>query len=235
MRCDKPPFDNNDLRLALKYAIDREEMLKKALGGHGKIGNDQPIPAFDPYFAADIPQRPYDPDKAKFHLKKSGYSGPVSLTIAEGTFTGAMDAAQIYQESATKAGIDFKIDRVPNDGYWDDVWMKAGFCGSYWGGRPTPDLMFSVAYASDAPWNETFWKRPDFDKLLLAARGELDETKRKQMYHDLQAMVVDDCGEIIPMFNNFIEAGSSDLAGYVSMPVNEFGGFRAAERVWFKS
>lgn len=43
MHCDKAPFDNNDLRMALKLSIDREEMVKRILGGYGKVGNDFPI------------------------------------------------------------------------------------------------------------------------------------------------------------------------------------------------
>src|SRR5262249_49727888 len=61
VRCDTAPFDNNELRLALKYGINRDLLIKNILRGHGKVGNDQPVPSFDEFFAADIPQRPYDP------------------------------------------------------------------------------------------------------------------------------------------------------------------------------
>ncbi len=50
MMCDMAPFDNNDLRMALKLAIDREEMVKKILAGYGSIGNDTPINAAYPLF-----------------------------------------------------------------------------------------------------------------------------------------------------------------------------------------
>ena len=36
-----------------------------------------------------------------------------------------------------------------------------------WGGRPTADIMLSTAYKSDASWNDTAWRRPQFDELLL--------------------------------------------------------------------
>lgn len=231
MRCDTAPFDNVDLRLALKYAVDREDMVAKILRGFGKIGNDQPIPSFDPFYSADVPQRPYDPDKAKFHFEKSGVGGPVTLYISDAAFTGAVDAAILFKEHAAKAGITLDIQRTPEDGYWSDVWMQKPFCGSYWGGRPTADLMFSIAYKSDAAWNESFWKRPDFDKILIAARAELDEGKRKQMYHDLQLMVVDDGGEIIPMFNNFLFAASKSVGGFELPPV--LTGLRMAEQLYF--
>ncbi|MFO1057624.1 MAG: ABC transporter substrate-binding protein [Dongiaceae bacterium] len=231
MRCDIAPFDNADLRLAMKYAIDREAIVKKILRGYGKVGNDVPVPAYDPFYAA-LPQRPYDPDKAKFHYKKSGYGGPIELSVSDGAFGGAVDTAQLFQGSAAKAGIKLDVKRVPADGYWDNVWLKAPFCASYWSGRPTPDLMFSIAYKSDAAWNETHWKRPDFDKLLIEARAELDNGKRKQMYFDLQKIVYDDCGEIIPMFNNFLEASSKKVHGYAAAPTFEVMGLRGPEFVW---
>ncbi|HZS84458.1 MAG TPA: ABC transporter substrate-binding protein [Stellaceae bacterium] len=235
MRCDMAPFDNKDFRLAMKYAIDREAIVKTVLLGHGKVGNDQPIATFDPYYAADIPQYKFDPDKAKFHLKKSGFSGQVVLTVSDGAFTGAVDAAQLFQASAGKAGITLLIDRVPADGYWDNVWLKKPFCASYWDGRPTADQMLTVVYKSDAPWNESFWKRPDFDKLLIEARAELDPAKRKQMYHDLELMIHDDSGNIIPMFNNTIDAGASKVKGFVPTPTLQMSGYRATEKVWLEA
>src|SRR3546814_41237 len=175
------PFDNNDVRLALKYAIDRQDIVDKILRGYGEVGNDHPIPSFDPFYAADIPQHEYDPDKAKHHFQKSGASGPITMHISNAAFTGAVDAAVLYKEHASRAGITLNIERTPEDGYWTEVWMNKPFCGSYWGGRPTADLMLSVAYKSDAAWNDSYWKREDFDEILIAARGELDTAKRKQI------------------------------------------------------
>lgn len=63
MHCDKAPFDNKDLRMALKYAIKRQEMVDKIPGGFGSIGNDSPInkayPLFDntPNSASSTRQR----------------------------------------------------------------------------------------------------------------------------------------------------------------------------------
>jgi len=235
MRCDTAPFDNKDVRLALKYAVDRDEIIKRVLGGHGKVANDQPIASFDPFYAADLPQHGYDPDKARFHMKQAGFDGTIPLSVADVAFVGCTDAGVLMQASAAKAGIKIDVTREPNDGYWDNVWMKKPWCASFFGGRPTADLMLSLVYKSDAPWNEAFWKRPDFDKILLAARSELDTDKRKQMYHDLELMVSDDGGELIPMFNNTLEAGSTKVKGFVQLPTLEMSGLRAAEKVWLES
>lgn len=231
MRCDTAPFDNNDLRLAIKYAVDREGMLNKILNGRGRIANDQPIPDFDPFFA-NLPQRHYDPDKARFHFQKSGYSGPLVLSVSDVAFAGCVDAAVLLKESAAPAGIEIQVDSVPADGFWENAWMKKPWSAAYWDGRPTPDMMLSLLYKSDAAWNDTFWKRPNFDKILIAARSELDFGKRKEMYRELQTMIVDDGGQIIPVFNNFIDAGARSIKGFVPMPTHSLSGWRAVEKVW---
>ena len=236
MLCDVPPFDNNDVRLGLKYAVDREQMLKNILRGYGTIGNDQPISSAYRYFNAGLPQRHYDPDKAKFHIKKAGYlDHTFTIHPADAAYPGAVDTALLYKEQAAKAGIKIKVVREPNDGYWSNVWMKKPWCFCYWTGRPTEDWMFATEYAADSPWNDTHWKNKRFNELLGAARSELDDAKRRQMYGEMQRLVRDDGGNIIPLFPNIVDAGSAKL-GYKKIANNsELDGGRAAERMWFKS
>lgn len=137
MHCNTAPFDNNDLRLALKYAVDHQQMVDKILFGHGSLGNDMPINAAYPLFDETIEQRMYDPEKAAAHYKASGHEGPIQLRTADTAFPGAVDAAQLFQQSAAAAGIQVDIKREPNDGYWSEVWNNKPFCTSYWGGvRP---------------------------------------------------------------------------------------------------
>jgi len=234
MRCDTAPYDKNDLRLALKYAVDREQMVKTILRGYGEVGNDHPIGSANRYHAAELEQRRYDPDKASFHLKKAGVGNiTFDLSAAEAAFVGAVDAAVLYKESAARAGITINVVREPNDGYWSNVWMKKPWCAVYWGGRPTEDMMFSTAYAADADWNDTFWKNERFNELLVAARAELDEKKRRQMYVEMQSLVRDDGGVVVPMFVADLAAASDKIA-HGKLGVNwELDGMRCSERWWF--
>jgi peptide/nickel transport system substrate-binding protein len=235
MHCNTAPFDNNDLRLALKYAMDREAMVETVLGGYGKVGNDFPINSTYALFPEGIEQRTYDPDKAAFHYKKSGHSGPVLLRTSEVAFPGAVDAAVLYQGSAQKAGIEIEVKREPGDGYWSNVWNVQPFSTSYWGGRPTQDQMYSTAYLSSADWNDTRFLRPDFDKVLLEARAELDEGKRKEMYRDMAMMVRDEGGLILPMFNDFVNAAQKSVKGYVHDIGNDMSNGYVATRVWLEA
>ncbi|WP_417433527.1 ABC transporter substrate-binding protein [Kiloniella sp.] len=233
MHCNTAPFDNNDLRLALKYAVDREEMVDKILRGYGSVGNDMPINGGYPLFSEDIEQRSFDPDKAKFHFKKSGHEGPVQLRTAGTAFAGAVDAAQLFQQSAAKCGITLDVKREPDDGYWTEVWNKQPFCASYWGGsRPVQDQMYSTAYLSTADWNDTRFFRPDFDKLLIEARGELDQAKRIALYREMGVMVRDEGGVIVPMFNDFIAAVSDKVGGYEDDPSGEMMNGFALAKTW---
>ena len=163
----------------------------------------------------ELPQREYDPEKAAFHMKKSGYDGPIVLRTSDNSFPGAPDAAALFQQSCASAGINLEVKREPNDGYWSEVWNKQPFCTSYWGGRPVQDQMFSTAYLSSADWNDTRFKNEQFDQLLVAARAELDQGKRKQMYADMGTILHNEGGLICPMFNDFIDASSDRLAGWV--------------------
>jgi peptide/nickel transport system substrate-binding protein len=236
MLTDREPFNNNDVRLAMKYAVDREHMVKQILRGFGTVGNDHPIASNQKYYASDMPQRQYDPDKAKFHMKKSGISDyPFKLHAADAAFGGAVDAAVLYKEHAAKAGINIEIVREPNDGYWSNVWMKKPWVMCYWSGRATADWMFSTAYAQDAAWNDTYWKHERFNKLLKEARAELDEKKRYELYVECQKIVRDEGGVVIPMFANWIEAATHKII-YQNPAGNwEMDGQRAAERWWFES
>ncbi len=222
MFCDTAPFDSNDLRMALKLAMDREEMLDKILLGYGSVGNDFPINAAYPGFPAQIEQRKFDPGKAAEYYKKSGHSGSILLRTSDVAFPGAVDAAQLYQQSCAKAGITIEIKREPGDGYWSEVWNKQPFSLSYWGGRATQAQMYATALASTADWNDTRFKREDFDKMLQAVRGELDQDKRKALYADMGTMVRDEGGMIVPFFNQFLDAVSvNKVAGWAANPQGE--------------
>lgn len=231
---DVAPFNTLDGRLALKYAIDRQQMIDTVLGGYASLGNDNPIFPSNKYFAKDIPQRAYDPDQARFHWQKTGFSGPLVLYAADAGFPGAVDAAQLYQQSAKKAGIPLSVERVPDDAFWNDTWLKKSFCTSNWTSRPTADSLLSLVFTSKAPWNESAWRVPAFDQLVSAARGETNEDKRRQIYHDIQVMLVDQGSEIIPLYADSLSAASKKVQGFTSVPGLPLGGNRAAEKVWLE-
>ena len=234
MRTDTPPFDNNDVRLALKYALNRQELIDKIFRGHAQLGNDHPIGPANKYYAADLPQREYDPDKAKFHLKKAGLDSlSVQVHAADAAFSGAVDACVLYSEHAREADIDLEVVRAADDGYWSDVWRQMPFSFCIWYGRPTEDMMFSTAYAADSSNNDTYWKHDRFNQLLVQARAELDDAKRREMYREMQRLVRDEGGVVVPMFGAVITVHSDKVAHGPVSGGGPLDGLRLAERWWF--
>lgn len=233
MRTQTAPFDNLDARKAMKFAIDRKDIVDKILFGHGVVGNDHPIGPSYRYHAADLEQNSYDPDKAKYHWQKSGLGDiTLDLSAADAAYSGALDSAVLFQSSAKAAGININVIREPNDGYWSEVWNKKPWSASYWGGYSTEDNMFTTGFAPGAAWNDTQWDHPRFNELLVSARAELNESLRADMYREMQVILRDEGGALVPMFANSIHARNEKIAhGDVSWS-RAFDGARIMERWW---
>lgn len=234
MRDALGPVQNPDFVLAMKYLLDREQLHRVAFRGFGTIANDQPIAPNHRYYFNELPQREFDPERAKHHLERAGVGrGPIPLVASEAA-TGSVDMAQLLQLTAQQVGLNLEIRRVPSDGYWSNHWMKHPLHFANIGARPTADLMFGLFYKSDAAWNESGWQNEQFDQLLVAARGETDETKRRQMYADMQVLVHEHGGIGIPQFNSSIDGHNAKLRGLSPHPMGGLMGYMFAEHVWLE-
>jgi peptide/nickel transport system substrate-binding protein len=233
MNVQQPPFDNVDVRNAVKHAIDREAIAKKVFYGYAIVGNDNPIAPTVKFATNPEPLHKYDPAKAKELLKKAGLETmKVDLSVADAAFAGAVDAGVLFQEAAKEAGIDINLVKEADDSYWDVVWLKKPFVASYWNGRPSVDWMMTTAYAADAAWNDTFWKNPRFNELLVAARSETDDAKRAGMYAEMQQLVHDDGGLINIVFNTYVSAHSKKLAHGEIASNWDLDGMKIPSRWW---
>lgn len=233
MRVDMNPFDQQDIRLAVKYGLDRADLRDRIFKAHATLGNDHPISVTSPYYNPDIPQREFDPDRARHHLRRAGLETvDLSLHASEAAFSGCVDAAALFAESGRKAGLNISVVREPTDGYWTNVWNQVGFCYCYWNAYPTPDLIFSLAYAGDAAWGDTRWKNERFDDLLLKARVEPDDVRRREMYYEMQQILHDDGATAVPLFQNFIHGISDSIGHGLLASSSAWDGFRAPELWW---
>jgi peptide/nickel transport system substrate-binding protein len=232
-RVTSPGFSNKDLRLALKWGIDREKIIESVYSGYAVPGNDHTLDAYNPYYNTDMPQRTYDPDKAAYHFKKSGLNGEITLSTSEGAWGSAVDCAQLYQESMAKAGITLNVKKESADGYWSNVWLKEPFCAVYWARRLSADQTFTQVYGSGSDWNDSDWRVPAFDKLVEAARVELDEEKRKAQYFECQEMIAEDGGMVCFGITDYLDGYSSKVMGTEAHARYDMNDLRIAEKGWF--
>ena len=232
---DRAPSNNADLRAAFEDLFDRPRIVNTLLRGHGIVANDQPIDPTNRFYCSDIPQRVQDFDKAKFHLKKAGMENATIPIYASDAAGRSIDMAVLLQQSAQQIGLKIEIRRQPADAYWSNTWMKRAFHFALWDPRPTADIILTLAFKSDAEWNESRWKSPEFDDLLLKARSEINDEKRKKMYCRMQQLIHDDAGRAIVCFMSYLDGASSKLKGLRPIPLGNFGGGQFAEDVWLDS
>ncbi|MFT4192423.1 MAG: ABC transporter substrate-binding protein [Comamonas sp.] len=231
LRGDVGPGKNPDFVLAMKHLFDREQMKKTIALDYAVVANDQPIDPTNRFYFPGLPQRSFDLDKAKYHLQKSGVSGTVPV-VASPAAMYSVEIGLVLQQVAQGIGLNLDIKRMPADGYWSNYWLNSPVGFGNVNPRPSADAILTQFFKSDAAWNESRWKNPKFDQLLLAARAETDLARRKQMYADMQTLINGEAGIGIPLFLASIDGHSSKLKGLSPIPLGGLMGYSFAEHVW---
>lgn len=226
-----PPGESDDFVKGMQYIQDRERIVEKILKGKGSIGNDTPImSAHGSDFCAELAQRMYDPDKAKYHFKKAGVS---SAEIFSAPVTsGVEDVVLLTQANCAKIGFDLRIKRVPTDGYYGAVWMKEPLNVVTWNMRPTANSQMAIQFGPGATWNDTFWNNDRMGELLTASLSELDPDKRHAMYCEMQTLIHEGSGMVIPAFSNINDGIADNIMGMPSVPLGQLGGCEWPEFIW---
>jgi peptide/nickel transport system substrate-binding protein len=201
MRTDIPPFDNLDLRQAMHYVVDRQEMVDLALSGAGTVSCDTAVMPSDPY---QLTECSYAQDfvAAAASLEAAGYADGIDIELYTSDLCSDWTAlTEIFQQDAAEVGINVEIKTVSSDGFWTEAWMVAPFVMTCWSERGA-DSALNEFYRGGSSWNESYWKVPEFDALLDAARAEMDFDARRQNYLDAQIMLHEEGGTIIPYFKS---------------------------------
>ena len=229
-----PPGESDDFVKAMQYIQDRERIVRSILKGHGQVGNDHPIgPPYGADHCHELPQREYDPDKAKFHLDKSGYT-TAELHVAP-VLAGIEEICLLMQANLKKIGFDLQIKKVPNDGYWGAVWMKVPMNVVSWNQRPSANAMLGIQFAPDSTWNDTFWKNERMGELLKLQLAETDPDKRHAMLCEMQEMVHNGSGMVIPAHVNILDGASDKIQGIPNVPLGSVGAYEWIEFAWMEA
>ena len=217
---DVPPFDNNDLRLAIKYASNREQMNLLVNQGRATLMNDIPIPSMVPFGLEGV--REHNVERAKEHLSRAGYPDGVDLTLTLADMQDWTQWTTVWQQQLAEAGINLDLNVTPADTYWGDQWLQAPFAMTGWNVRPTVDIALGLWYHSEADWNETHWRREDWDAQLAQARRTLDVTERGAIYRRLQQVIVDEGGHFVTHMFGLNGARRSNVTGWAPSPSTPF-------------
>lgn len=219
MRSDTPPFDDNRVREAIKYCIDRQQMVDLVLDGHGTPGNDHPVPPSHPFYL-DVPVREQDYDRAKALLEEAGYPDGFSFTLQAATDRPIRAAEAVaIKEMCAPVGIDFEVKTIDYDTYIAQVYKKGGAYIGAWGMRPTLDGQLYPFFTTGGSWNEYVYNNPELDEILNEARSTLDRGERKALYQEAQRTLTHEGPALVAFFSNFITAALDSIENYQAHPM----------------
>lgn len=201
------PFNDKRVRLAINYAIDKQEIIDGVYLGLGiniaspyKPGTRWSNPALQPY--------PFDPNKAKALLAEAGFKDsdgdgilerdgkPFSFEILTNQNKEREKSAVLIQRRLRAVGIDVQIRAIE----WASFISRFIKTGDFdavvlgWGLGLDPD-QFSIWHSSQqAPGQFNFigYNNPKIDALLDQGRTELNMDKRMKIYHEFSRILLED-------------------------------------------
>ncbi len=224
--CAKEPFSDIDLRRAVAYGINREEILKQVQFDEGIVAYGPISPPmtgfYDPEFGKNKEGQYYDPELAREFLKKSRYPSGAEVLLLSTNTGYAPRQAEVLQAQLAKLGIkvNISLNDVPvfrkrwlEERQWDLVQLQ-------WDADLDPDETLFPELHSKETWNAGRWNNPEFDRLVELAQVEPDERKRKQYYDAAVKIVIDEAPAAVLLHENEQKIFAKHVKGFQPIPVN---------------
>ena len=200
-------FGKKEIRIALTYAINRQEILDEYLYNYGQLATSPISPIFSNYFDPDIQPYEFNPEKAKTILVSEGWydsnnDGVIDKNGLEFEFTLTIPsgnplrpyAATVIKNNLKAVGIEMNIETLELGAFIDkrsekkiDAWMAGWYV-------PIPIELKAFWYSDfkSAPLNFTSYQNKEADKIMAALTEHLPAGKRKQLYYQFQKIIHED-------------------------------------------
>lgn len=239
-----------DVRKAMEYAIDRQEIVDTAWLGFASPGSTIIAPATasdgQSWHNDSIEPLPHDPDAANRLLDNLGYTrGPDDIRQANGhpmayqvvfpdDEAGAGDRAfQIIQGNFKEIGIKVTQQKMDTNAAWEAI-----YCGedceyrdfdlAMWDWHPSqdPDFILSAMTCGQwGDWNDVGYCNKEFDRLNAEQKRALDPAKRKTIIDKMQEIVYHDRPYLILTYDVLVDSWSKDWSGLVESPAGFFNNY----------
>ena len=209
MRTDMKPFDDVRVRKALKLVQDRKK-IQQLVQPMGQVAYDHWIPSNAAAYCpgTDANGHPQNIEKAKALLAEAGHPDGIEIELTTADDLFRPDFAQVYKEMAAKAGIRININMLPSSAFWDR-WQKWPFSVSGWSGRIPATRNINLALRCGAGWTESYYCNKKLDNLLSAVDSTIDIVEKQKLYCEIQSIMQEESGYIIPFFAATFEARRS--------------------------
>ena len=213
--CNKPPFDKQDARKAVSYAINRQALARDVMGGHGKLGGSPWSPAVR-YHDASLQPDPYDLAKAKQLLAASGYDGsPVKFGFPTGMWLNDKIVAEFLLSAFKDLGLSVNAETLDFPAFYSNAQKRMyNFQLHSYGILPLhPDWWVGTILIKGENSLIMHDDQKIFD-LIAEADKAPDERSIQKAYSDLQKEILDYAPVTNLYYFPYIIAQSPRLQGY---------------------
>lgn len=217
------PFDNQMVRQALCYAIDRQGIMDMVADGHGTAVGSSIYPAFTKYFLPELVDKyPHDVAKAKELLTQAGYPDGFDMTISvPNNYQPHMDTAEVVAEQLREAGINVTIQPVEWSTWLDTIYNGRQFQATVVGvdaANMTARAMLE-RFTSDYAKNFINYSNPAYDALFQQAINATDEATQTDLYKQMETMLADTAANVYIQDLCDLVAMRQDLGGLKFYPI----------------
>lgn len=217
------PFDNQMVRQALCYAIDRQGIMDMVADGHGTAVGSSIYPAFAKYFLPELVDKyPHDVAKAKELLAQAGYPDGFDMTISvPNNYQPHMDTAEVVAEQLREAGINVTIQPVEWSTWLDTIYNGRQFQATVVGvdaANMTARAMLE-RFTSDYGKNFINYNNPAYDALFQQAINAQDEATQTDLYKQMETMLADTAANVYIQDLCDLVAMRQDLGGLKFYPI----------------
>lgn len=227
------PFDNEKVRQAINYAINKQEIIDVVVNGQGVQVESFLSPAMAYYYNDEIKGYEQDIEKAKALLTEAGYPDGFTMTITvPSNYFEHVNAAQVIKSQLEKVGITAEINLVEWAQWLDQVYTKADYEASIVGhsGKLDPqDFLnrFTSTYAK----NYFKYSNPEYDALVEAAAATSNQEQRAALYKECQQMLADHAAAVYIQDPYLIYAVNKAYTGMKIYPMTfyDMGSIRLAQ------
>ena len=217
------PFDNQLVRQALCYAIDRQGIMDMVADGHGTAVGSSIYPAFTKYFLPELVDKyPHSVEKAKELLAQAGYPDGFDMTISvPNNYQPHMDTAEVVAEQLREAGINVTIQPVEWSTWLDTIYNGRQFQATVVGvdaANMTARAMLE-RFTSDYGKNFINYNNPAYDALFQQAINAQDEAEQTDLYKQMETMLADTAANVYIQDLCDLVAMRQDLGGLKFYPI----------------
>lgn len=202
---DSPPFDNVDVRKALYYAVNREEMTDTVLRNLAVPAGSILPPSYPGYNEEIVAQAVFDPERAREHLAAAGYPGGEGFPEVEiwyrdqGGYNGAITPPMLQYLQAQfeeHLGITMNIRVMPIQDWMQAMLNKENnlFLAPYEYDYIDPSNFYGIFYNGGRHDHRI----PEYDELVAAADASPDWDERFALYQQAEQVMIDNAS-IVPL------------------------------------